>query len=71
MRTIIALISIVMVSLPSLFAGLPDLQPAWFSQHWQGVPVSVVFMSALMLTFVLLAGICSAVSRNIRLSGAD
>jgi hypothetical protein len=71
LRTIIALIVIVMVSLPSLFAGLPDLEPDWFAQRWQGVPLSVVFMSGLMLAFVLLAGVCSAVSKNTRLSGAD
>jgi hypothetical protein len=71
LRTIIALIVIVMVSLPSLFAGLPDLEPSWFGQRWQGVPLSVVFMSGLLLAFVLLAGVCSAVAGTSRRPGAE
>ena len=71
MKTIAALLAIVMAALPSLFAGWPGLAPAWFDRQWQGVPLSVVFMSGLMLAFVVLAGICSAISKDRSERGAD
>ncbi len=57
MRTIGAIIVIVLGVLPALFAGFPDLAPAWFRQTVGGVPLSVVFMSVVMLVFVVLAGL--------------
>ena len=71
MRIIVFLIVIAIVSLPSLFAGLPGLAPDWFDRRWQGVPLSVLFMSGLMLAFVLLAGVCSAVAKDKRLPEAN
>ena len=71
LRILAFLIVIVIVSLPSLFAGLPGLAPDWFDRRWQGVPLSVVAMSGLMLVFVLLAGVCSAAAKDKRLPGAN
>jgi hypothetical protein len=71
LRIIAFLLVLVIVLLPSLFAGLPGVAPGWFDQRWQGVPVSVLVMSGLMLAFVLLAGVCSAAAKDRRLPGAD
>ncbi len=59
LRTIGALVAIILCALPALFAGIPGLQPAWFSDRLAGVPLSVVVMAALMLVFVILARLFS------------
>lgn len=71
MRTIAALVVLVLVSLPEIFAGWPGTAPGWFDQKLQGVPMSIVAMSALMLAFVVLAGVCSALAKDRRLPGAE
>ena len=71
MRIIAFLFVVVMVSLPSLFAGLPGLAPGWFDDKVGGVPLSVVAMCGLMLAFVLLAGVCSAAAKGKSLPGGD
>ena len=69
MRALAALIICILVSLPSIFAGLPMAAPFWFAQTWFGIPASVVFMSGLLLAFVGFAAICSALSKGQRLAG--
>ena len=71
MRAIATLIIIVLVSLPSLFAGWPGLEPGWFQERQWGVPLSVIFMSGLMLLFMILAALCSLAARGARASGAE
>jgi hypothetical protein len=63
-RALATLIIIVLVSLPSLFGGWPRLEPGWFSDRYGGVPMSVIFMSGLMVVFILLAGLCSLAARR-------
>jgi hypothetical protein len=70
-RALVTLIIVILVSLPSLFAGWPSLQPAWFAQSYAGLPLSVIFMSALMLVFILLAGLCSQAAKGGRQPGAE
>ena len=67
MRILGTLIVIVVCILPALFAGWPGTAPAWFDSLWRGAPLSVVAMSALMLVFVFLAGLCSLAAKNARL----
>jgi hypothetical protein len=64
LRFLTAIIVFILCALPGLFAGLPDLQPAWFSDSIEGVPLSVVCMVASMAAFVALAGVCSAAARG-------
>ena len=64
MRVLATLLIIVLAGLPSLFAGLPGLAPDAFDGRLLGAPVGVVFMSALMLFFVLIAALCSGAARN-------
>ena len=70
MRAILTLIIIVLVSLPSLYAGWPGLAPGWFDGSQWGVPKGVLAMSALLAVFVLLAGACSIAARGGRQPGA-
>jgi hypothetical protein len=69
-RAILTLIIIILVSLPSLFAGWPGTAPGWFDGHQWGVPLSAIAMSALLAVFVVLAGLCSLAARGARRSGA-
>ena len=71
MRAIATLIIIVLVSLPSLYAGWPNLEPGWFAGSYAGVPMSVLVMSALMLVFIVLAGLCSLAAKGGRQPGAE
>ena len=64
MRTIGALVVIVLCALPGLFAGWPGLAPGWFAGELGGVPLSVVAMVGSMAVFVVLAGLCSAAARD-------
>jgi hypothetical protein len=61
-KTIGAIIAVILCALPAVLAGVPSLQPAWFAARTGGVPNSVIAMSALMLAFVVLAGIFSAIA---------
>jgi hypothetical protein len=70
-RAIATLIVIVLVSLPSLYAGWPGVAPGWFDQRQWGVPMSVIVMSALMIVFILLAGLCSLAAKGGRLPGSE
>jgi hypothetical protein len=70
-RAIATLIIIVLVSLPSLFGGWPGLEPGWFDERQWGVPLSVIFMSGLMLLFMILAGLCSLAAKGGRMPGAE
>jgi hypothetical protein len=69
-RAIATLVVIVLVSLPSIFAGWPGAAPDWFDVRRWGVPSSVIAMSALMLVFIVLAGVCSLAARGRGLPGA-
>ncbi len=60
MRTIGAIVAIILCALPAVFAGIPGAEPAWFSDRVAGVPLSVVFMSALLLVFAVLAALFAA-----------
>ncbi len=71
MRSLVALIVIVLGALPALYAGLPGLAPGWFDQRYMGVPMSVLAMSALMVIFVILAAVCSSAARGQRLHGEE
>jgi len=71
MRAIATLIIVVLVSLPSLYAGWPSLEPGWFAERYAGVPISVIFMSGLMVVFIVLAGLCSLAARGGRRPGAE
>ncbi len=64
MRTFATLIIIVLGVLPALFAGLPGITPGWFDQRVMGAPAGVLAMCALLVLFVLIAALCSAVARN-------
>lgn len=64
MRLIATLIVIVLCAVPAVFAGWPGLAPAWFDVTWQGIPGSVLAMSALLLAFVLIAGVCGSIARG-------
>ena len=64
MRTIGALVVIILCALPGVFGGAPGLAPAWFADTLGGVPLSVLSMVAAMAAFVVLAGLCSAASRD-------
>ena len=64
LRTIGAIVVIVLCALPGLFGGLPGLAPAWFADTVGGVPLSVWAMVASMAAFVVLAGLCSAAARD-------
>ncbi len=70
MRAVATLIIILLVSLPSLFAGWPQLSPAWFAESRWGIPQSVLVMSALLLVFVILAGVCNLAARPRRMPDA-
>jgi len=63
MRTIVALIVIVLSVLPALYAGWPGLAPGWFDSDWRGVPMTVVGNCDLMAGFVLLGALCSAAAK--------
>ena len=71
MRSLLALVVIVLAVLPALFAGVPGTEPAWFYGSLGGVPMSVVFMCALMVVFVVLAAICSNAAKGQTLHGED
>lgn len=64
MRTIAAVIVILVCALPALFAGLPDLAPAWFAVRWGGAPLGVLFMCALMALLVVMAFVCSEAAKD-------
>ncbi len=64
MKTLLALVVIVLGALPAVYAGWPGLAPGWFDAVWQGLPAGVLAMSALMAVFVILAALCSAASRR-------
>jgi hypothetical protein len=65
-RPLATIVVIVLCALPALFAGWPQATPAWFNELWHGVPLSIVAMSALLLVFILLAGVCSAAAKAAR-----
>ena len=71
MRSLAALVVIVLAGLPALFAGVPGTEPAWFYGSLGGVPISVVFMCVLMAVFVVLAAICSNAAKGQTLHGED
>lgn len=62
MRSIGALLAIILCAAPAVLAGLPSLQPAWFAERTWGAPNSVIAMSVLMLAFVVLAGLFAGLS---------
>ena len=64
MRVLATLLIIVLGGLPSLFAGLPGITPDVFDSRLFGAPVGVIFMSVLMLFFVLIAGLCATAARD-------
>ena len=65
MRSIGALLAIILCAAPAVLAGLPSLQPAWFAERSWGTPNSVLAMSSLMLAFVVLAGLFAGL-RDVR-----
>ena len=71
MRSLAALVVIVLAALPALFAGVPGTEPAWLYGSLGGVPMSVVFMCVLMAVFVVLAAICSNAAKGHQLHGED
>ena len=71
MRSLAALVVIILAVLPALFAGLPATAPGVFAESRWGVPVSVIFMSVLMAVFVLLASLCSNAAKGTRLHGTE
>ncbi len=71
MRSLAALVVIILAVLPALFAGLPAMAPGVFAESRWGVPVSVIFMSVLMAVFVLLASLCSNAAKGTRLHGTE
>ena len=63
-RLIATLIIVVLAGMPALFAGWPGTAPAWFDISWRGIPLSILAMSALLLSFVLIAGVCGVIARG-------
>ncbi len=57
MRTIGAIVVILLGALPALFAGFPGLAPGWFAGRAWGVPNSVLIMCVVMAIYVALAGL--------------
>ncbi len=64
MRLLATLVIIILCGLPALFAGWSGDAPAVFDARFGGVPGSVLAMSALLLAFVVIAGICGVIARN-------
>lgn len=62
MKTLGAIVAIILCALPAVLAGVPSLEPAWFAERTQGVPNGVIAMSVLMLAFVVLAGVFSFIA---------
>ena len=71
MRFLATVVVIVLCALTALLAGWPQAAPAWFDQLWQGVPLVVIAMSALLLAFVFLAGLCSAAAAKSAARGGE
>ena len=65
MRSIGALLAIILCAVPAVFAAIPALQPAWFAERSWGTPNSVLVMCGLMATFVGLAGLFAGL-RDVR-----
>lgn len=64
MRLIGTLIVVILIAVPAILAGWPSATPAWFGDLIGGVPGSIMAMSALLLAFVLIAGLCGAIARG-------
>ena len=69
LRTIAAVIVILVCALPALFAGLPGTEPGWFDVSWQGAPLCIVAMCGLMAFLALMAKVCAEVSKDRPLPG--
>lgn len=63
MRALGTVIVIILCGLPALFAGWPQVAPAWFNDLWNGAPLGILAMSGLLLAFVIIAGFCSAAAK--------
>ena len=57
MRSIGALLAIILCAVPAVLAGAPQLAPAWFAERSWGTPNGVLVMTALMIAFVVMAGL--------------
>ena len=64
MRLLATLVVVVLVALPSIFAGWPGAEPGFFDARIGGVPGSVLAMVLLLAVFVPIAGWCSRAARG-------
>ena len=64
MKLLATFVVVALVSLPSIFAGWPAVEPAVFDARVGGVPVSVIAMVLLMAIFVGLASVASGAARR-------
>ena len=62
MKTLGAIIAVILCAVPAILAGLPWIEPAWFGERTAGVPNGVIAMCVLMAVFVVLAGWFSALA---------
>jgi hypothetical protein len=62
-KTVVAIAVIVVVVLPSVWAGDPATAPGWFRQDpAAALPTVVLVVAGMMIALVILAGICSAIA---------
>jgi hypothetical protein len=71
LRTISAIIVIIVCALPALFAGLPGAAPGWFDARFQGAPQGVLFMCGLLALLVVMAVVCSEAAKDRPLPGKE
>ena len=63
-RLLATLVIIVLAGSVALLAGWPANTPAVFDSSVHGVPGSIAAMGVLLLSFIVIAGICGVIARG-------